>query len=100
MFSIGSCPTGPAHPHPKPTGTNAQGASIWSFSVETLGVAIRSGTGRMHSMSTPAARRPRALSGAQPTADSYHLGNYIGAFSQWVALQEEFEAFYFIPDMH
>lgn len=42
----------------------------------------------------------RALSGAQPTADSYHLGNYIGAFRNWVALQEEFEAFYFIPDLH
>ena len=46
------------------------------------------------------ARRPRALSGAQPTADSYHLGNYFGAFRQWVALQDEFETFYFIPDMH
>ncbi len=43
---------------------------------------------------------PRALSGAQPTADSYHLGNYIGAFRNWVSLQEDFEAFYFIPDMH
>lgn len=40
------------------------------------------------------------LSGAQPTADSYHLGNYFGAFRQWVALQDEFEAFYFIPDLH
>jgi len=40
------------------------------------------------------------LSGAQPTADSYHLGNYLGAFKQWVALQDEFEAFYFIPDLH
>ncbi len=48
----------------------------------------------------PADRQPRVLSGAQPTADSYHLGNYIGAFKQWVALQDEFEAFYFIPDMH
>lgn len=45
-------------------------------------------------------RLPRALSGAQPTADSYHLGNYIGAFMNWVALQDDFEAFYFIPDMH
>ncbi|MCW2748003.1 MAG: trpS [Nocardioidaceae bacterium] len=44
--------------------------------------------------------RPRVLSGAQPTADSYHLGNYFGAFQQWVALQDEFDAFYFIPDMH
>lgn len=40
------------------------------------------------------------LSGAQPTADSYHLGNYFGAFKQWVSLQDEFEAFYFIPDLH
>ena len=48
----------------------------------------------------PAERRPRVLSGAQPTADSYHLGNYFGAFKQWVSLQDEFEAFYFIPDLH
>ncbi|HUP99109.1 MAG TPA: tryptophan--tRNA ligase [Aeromicrobium sp.] len=44
--------------------------------------------------------RARVLSGAQPTADSYHLGNYFGAFRQWVALQDEFDAFYFIPDLH
>lgn len=47
-----------------------------------------------------ASSKPRVLSGAQPTADSYHLGNYFGAFRQWVALQDEFEAFYFIPDLH
>jgi tryptophanyl-tRNA synthetase len=45
-------------------------------------------------------RRPRVLSGAQPSADSYHLGNYFGAFRQWVGLQDEFEAFYFVPDLH
>jgi tryptophanyl-tRNA synthetase len=48
----------------------------------------------------PSSGRQRVLSGAQPTADSYHLGNYFGAFRQWVALQDEFEAFYFIPDLH
>lgn len=53
----------------------------------------------MHTMPGPT-QRPRVLSGAQPTADSYHLGNYFGAFKQWVALQDEFEAFYFIPDLH
>lgn len=43
----------------------------------------------------------RVLSGIQPTSDSFHLGNYLGAVRQWVALQDEFdEAFYFIPDMH
>jgi tryptophanyl-tRNA synthetase len=50
-------------------------------------------------MSTPAAR-PRVLSGIQPTADSVHLGNYLGALRQWVSLQEEFEPFYFIADLH
>ena len=44
--------------------------------------------------------KQRVLSGAQPTADSYHLGNYFGAFKQWVELQDEFDAFYFIPDLH
>ena len=45
-------------------------------------------------------RRPRVLSGIQPTADSFHLGNYLGAVRQWVALQETHDAFYFIADMH
>ena len=43
---------------------------------------------------------PRVLSGIQPTADSFHLGNYLGALRQWVALQEDFEPFYFIADLH
>jgi tryptophanyl-tRNA synthetase len=45
-------------------------------------------------------RRPRALSGIQPTADSYHLGNYLGAIRQWVALQADHEAFYCVVDLH
>ncbi|MGW0038923.1 tryptophan--tRNA ligase [Gordonia sp. NPDC003376] len=50
---------------------------------------------------TPAATpRKRVLSGIQPTSDSFHLGNYLGAVRQWVELQEDFDAFYFIPDMH
>ncbi|KXO88170.1 tryptophan--tRNA ligase [Tsukamurella pulmonis] len=48
---------------------------------------------------TPA-KRQRALSGIQPTSDSFHLGNYLGAVRQWVQLQDEFETFYFIPNMH
>ncbi|WP_246456270.1 tryptophan--tRNA ligase [Nocardioides mesophilus] len=47
-----------------------------------------------------AAGRPRVLSGIQPTADSFHFGNYLGALRQWVALQEEHEPFFFIADMH
>ncbi len=44
--------------------------------------------------------RPRVLSGIQPTADSFHLGNYLGAVQQWVALQDEHDAFYCIVDLH
>ena len=46
------------------------------------------------------APRPRVLSGIQPTADSFHFGNYLGALRQWVALQEEHEPFFFIADLH
>ncbi len=49
--------------------------------------------------STPTAR-PRVLSGIQPTADSFHFGNYLGAVRNWVALQDDFEPFFFIADMH
>jgi len=44
--------------------------------------------------------RPRVLSGMQPTADSLHLGNYLGALRQWVALQQTHEVFYFVADLH
>nr|WP_309484428.1 tryptophan--tRNA ligase [Streptomyces himalayensis] len=49
--------------------------------------------------STPGAR-PRVLSGIQPTAGSFHLGNYLGAVRQWVALQETHDAFYMVVDLH
>ena len=44
--------------------------------------------------------RPRVLSGIQPTADSFHLGNYLGAVRQWVKLQEDHDAFYCVVDLH
>ncbi|MDJ0340539.1 tryptophan--tRNA ligase [Streptomyces sp. H10-C2] len=44
--------------------------------------------------------RPRALSGIQPTAGSFHLGNYLGAIRQYVALQESHDAFYMVVDLH
>jgi tryptophanyl-tRNA synthetase len=43
---------------------------------------------------------PRVLSGIQPTADSFHFGNYLGALRQWASLQDEFEPFFFIANMH
>ena len=56
-------------------------------------------------MSSPAPaataeRKQRVLSGIQPTSDSFHLGNYLGALQYWVTMQDEYDALYFIPDMH
>jgi tryptophanyl-tRNA synthetase len=55
---------------------------------------------RMSDAPSPAASRPRVLSGIQPTADSFHFGNYLGALRQWVALQTDYEPFFFIADLH
>jgi tryptophanyl-tRNA synthetase len=43
---------------------------------------------------------PRVFSGIQPTSSSFHLGNYIGALKQWVALQDTMDAFYCVVDLH
>ncbi|MBM7799679.1 tryptophanyl-tRNA synthetase [Microlunatus panaciterrae] len=43
---------------------------------------------------------PRVLSLIQPTAQSFHLGNYLGALRQWVPLQDDHDAFYGIADLH
>ena len=40
------------------------------------------------------------LSGIQPTSDSFHLGNYLGAIRQWVRLQDTHETFYAVVDLH
>jgi tryptophanyl-tRNA synthetase len=44
--------------------------------------------------------RPRAFSGMQPTADSLHLGNYLGALTQWAALQDDHDCIYCVVDLH
>ena len=55
---------------------------------------------RMPDPATEAPGKPRVLSGIQPTADSFHLGNYLGALRQWVALQFDHDAFYCVVDLH
>ena len=51
-------------------------------------------------MSDVATGSPRVFSGIQPTADSFHLGNYLGAVRNWVALQDSYDAFYCVVDQH
>lgn len=43
---------------------------------------------------------PRVLSGIQPTADSFHLGNLLGAVQYWPTLQDTHECYYTIVDLH
>ena len=41
----------------------------------------------------------RVFSGIQPTGD-FHVGNYVGALKNWVALQDEYETIYCVVDLH
>jgi tryptophanyl-tRNA synthetase len=52
--------------------------------------------GRCITVTTP----PRVLSGIQPTGDSMQLGNYLGAVKNWVAMQDGYDAFYCVVDLH
>ena len=49
-------------------------------------------------LSSPSSKK-RVLSGARPTG-KLHLGNYVGAVSNWVRMQDEYECFFFIADWH
>jgi tryptophanyl-tRNA synthetase len=55
----------------------------------------------MPALQTPqTTRKPRLLSGMQPTHDSLHLGNYLGALLNWVQMQQTHDAFYAVVDLH
>jgi tryptophanyl-tRNA synthetase len=43
--------------------------------------------------------KPRIFSGVQPTGN-IHLGNYLGAFRNWVRFQDDYDAIYCIVDLH
>ncbi len=44
--------------------------------------------------------KPRLFSGMQPSADSLHAGNYIGALLQWKQLQADHDAIFCVVDLH
>ena len=43
---------------------------------------------------------PRLFSGMQPSADSLHIGNYIGALMQWKDMQQTHDAVFCVVDLH
>ena len=44
--------------------------------------------------------KPVIFSGMQPSSDSLHLGNYIGALKQWTQMQEDYDAFFCVVNLH
>ena len=44
--------------------------------------------------------KPNLLSGMQPSAGSLHLGNYLGALVNWASMQDDYNAYYCVVDMH
>ena len=44
--------------------------------------------------------KPVIFSGMQPSAGSLHLGNYIGALTQWVTMQDSFDSFFCVVNLH
>src|SRR5262245_49070317 len=66
----------------------------------TRAPSVRRGVHVADRMAGMSQARPRVLSGIQPTADSFHLGNYLGALRNWVAMQETHDTFYCVVDLH
>jgi tryptophanyl-tRNA synthetase len=48
----------------------------------------------------PSSKRPVVFSGVQPTSDSLHLGNALGAIKQWIGLQDDNDAYFCVVDLH
>ena len=44
--------------------------------------------------------KPNLLSGMQPSAGSLHLGNYLGALVNWAKMQDDYNAYYCVVDLH
>ncbi|CAO1945941.1 unnamed protein product [Urochloa humidicola] len=61
--------------------------------------AVEPAAGPTEEAPTSPAMKKRVVSGVQPTG-MVHLGNYLGAIKNWVALQDLYETFFFIVDLH
>ena len=54
----------------------------------------------VNEQTTPVSTKPRVVSGVQPSADSLHLGNYVGALRNWVSMQDDNDCVFFVADLH
>jgi tryptophanyl-tRNA synthetase len=64
-----------------------------------VSLSLRSSTDKETEMTTPTKKPLRSLSGIKSTGTP-HLGNYLGMIRPAIALQEDYEAFYFVADYH
>ncbi|WCJ20901.1 Tryptophan--tRNA ligase [Euphorbia peplus] len=72
------------------------GRSVYGFGRGNVAIS----NSRCHcTLSNPPALRKRIVSGVQPTG-SIHLGNYLGAIKNWIALQDSYQTLFFIVDLH
>ena len=69
---------------------------------DTAGTARSGGVPRekIEGIMTSAPGTSRVFSGVQPTSDSLHLGNALGAVTQWAQLQDDHDAFFCVVDLH
>lgn len=69
-----------------------------SFRCFCSAVAVSQPSGSETSSPAPTVKK-RVVSGVQPTG-ALHLGNYLGAIRNWISLQDNYETFFFIVDLH
>ena len=86
------------------TGTGVAAPSVFTPTARTLVTAASTATPTTASSdqstaSTETARKKRVLSGVQPTG-TVHLGNYLGAIRNWVNLQDTYDTYFMVVDLH
>src|SRR5664279_4470843 len=74
-------------------------SSIMAIDSDTHSAAPQPASDPGSSAAAPPARRPRVFSGIQPTG-ALHLGNYLGAIRNFVAMQESHDCIYCVVDLH
>jgi tryptophanyl-tRNA synthetase len=58
------------------------------------------GSGKIEGIMNTESNQRVVFSGVQPTSDSLHLGNALGAVSQWIGLQDGYDAYFCVVDLH
>jgi len=85
-------------PAARRTGRSRRGSPPARASVDSTAVSVAADIPPQHETPRPE-RRPRVFSGIQPSG-TLHLGNYLGAVKNWVAMQDTHDCVYCAVDLH